>query len=269
MPFYIRDSISIGPFRINISKSGLGVSAGVKGLWLGSGPRGHYIHVGANGVYYRKTLGVLGEKSKAASRSGKAQARQPAMQEQLSTFLTDDGVLMKRIMSSDAELLVSESHSDAIANLNEARARTSLALLFSMFSGIVLATAFVSGEPAAIGISLGLLAVAFIMGTLLDVSRKTVVLAYDLDPTTEAAYRVLTTALDDLGRSGWLQFVKAQGDINNLQAWKKNSGASSLVDTEKTEITYEDPKGVASNITPPSAQIDGSRCYFSPIAFWC
>ncbi len=40
MGLYIRKSISVGPFRFNLSKSGFGVSAGVKGLRVGTGPRG-------------------------------------------------------------------------------------------------------------------------------------------------------------------------------------------------------------------------------------
>ena len=32
MPFYIRKSISAGPFRFNLSRSGVGLSVGVKGF---------------------------------------------------------------------------------------------------------------------------------------------------------------------------------------------------------------------------------------------
>ena len=57
MGFYIRKSFRAGPVRLNLSKSGLGVSAGVKGLRIGSGPRGSYVHAGRGGLYYRKNLG--------------------------------------------------------------------------------------------------------------------------------------------------------------------------------------------------------------------
>lgn len=56
MGFYLRKSISVGPLRFNLSKSGIGVSAGVKGLRFGVGPRGNYIHMGRGGLYYRATL---------------------------------------------------------------------------------------------------------------------------------------------------------------------------------------------------------------------
>ena len=56
MGFYIRKSKSIGPFRVNLSKSGIGVSAGVKGARISKGPRGTTVHAGRNGIYYRKTV---------------------------------------------------------------------------------------------------------------------------------------------------------------------------------------------------------------------
>lgn len=56
MSLNFRKSIKAGPFRINLSKSGIGVSAGVKGLRVGKGPRGSYLHAGRGGVYYRKNL---------------------------------------------------------------------------------------------------------------------------------------------------------------------------------------------------------------------
>src|SRR5689334_13228905 len=56
MGFYLRNSVSVGPVRFNLSKSGIGVSAGVKGFRVGAGPRGNYVHMGRQGVYYRATL---------------------------------------------------------------------------------------------------------------------------------------------------------------------------------------------------------------------
>ncbi|MFQ2071491.1 DUF4236 domain-containing protein [Aeromonas veronii] len=56
MGLYLRKSVSVGPFRFNLSKSGVGVSAGVKGLRIGTGPRGNYVHIGMGGLYYRKSL---------------------------------------------------------------------------------------------------------------------------------------------------------------------------------------------------------------------
>jgi hypothetical protein len=60
MGWFFRKSIKLGPMRLNLSKSGLGVSAGVRGARVSVGPRGAYLNVGRGGVYYRQKLGVSG-----------------------------------------------------------------------------------------------------------------------------------------------------------------------------------------------------------------
>ncbi len=56
MGFYLKKGINIGPLRINLSKSGVGLSLGGKGLRVGSGPQGTYVHAGRKGLYYRKNI---------------------------------------------------------------------------------------------------------------------------------------------------------------------------------------------------------------------
>lgn len=56
MGFYLRKSVSVGPVRFNLSKSGIGVSAGIKGLRIGTGPRGNYVQMGRGGIYFRQTI---------------------------------------------------------------------------------------------------------------------------------------------------------------------------------------------------------------------
>lgn len=63
MSFFLRKALRFGPVRFNLSKSGIGVSAGVKGLRIGMGPKGNYIHAGRGGLYYRKSLGRIGGSS--------------------------------------------------------------------------------------------------------------------------------------------------------------------------------------------------------------
>jgi hypothetical protein len=65
MPFYIRKGLNFGPIKVNLSKSGLGLSAGVKGARLGINSQGRsYVHGGRHGLYYRKNLGSV-EKNRA------------------------------------------------------------------------------------------------------------------------------------------------------------------------------------------------------------
>ncbi|MBP1807446.1 DUF4236 domain-containing protein [Rubellimicrobium aerolatum] len=267
MPFYIRDSINLGPFKVNVSKSGLGISAGVKGFRIGAGPKGHYIHAGRNGVYYRKTLGSLGRNAKPTPTQGTdytSQIAKIAPNEKLPTYMTEDGILMRRIISAEADVLVSESHSEALSSLNEARERPSYTLMLCGAAGIGLSLSFVSQNLAVIGLFAILLVAAYVIGNMIDVPRRNVVFAYDLEPVVEERYKAFLDAIDRIANAHKMWFVKAKGDITNLHAWKKNSGASELVDSKETAVSYALPKGIASNITPPMIVIDGKNCYFFP-----
>lgn len=268
MPFYIRDSVSLGPFRINLSSSGLGISAGVKGFRIGTGPRGHYIHAGMSGVYYRKTLGGLGRKPQSATAQGStdytSEISKIAPNEKLPTYMTEDGVLMRRIISDEADVLVSESHSETLRSLNEARERPSYTLMLCAAAGVVLAISLMSQNPVVIGLFAALLVAGYIVGSMIDLPRRNVVFAYNLDPEAEERYKALVGAIDRVANASKIWFVKAQGDITNLHAWKRNSGASSLVDNKETSVSYALPKGIASNVTPPMIAIDGKNCYFFP-----
>jgi hypothetical protein len=57
--FYVRKSVKAGPFRFNLSKSGVGVSVGVPGFRVGTGPRGNYVFAGRDGFYYRASRWAL------------------------------------------------------------------------------------------------------------------------------------------------------------------------------------------------------------------
>ena len=67
MGWYLRKSLGFGPLRINLSKSGLGGSVGVKGFRVGSGPRGPYLHAGRGGFYYRTSLTGRGDSPEATA----------------------------------------------------------------------------------------------------------------------------------------------------------------------------------------------------------
>jgi hypothetical protein len=64
MRFGFRKSIRIGGLKLNLSKTGIGASAGIKGLRLGINAKGKtYISGGKHGIYYRETLGQKGKSS--------------------------------------------------------------------------------------------------------------------------------------------------------------------------------------------------------------
>jgi len=57
MGFYYRKSVNLGPFRVNIGKSGLGYSVGGRGFRVGKSSRGRKytsFSIPGTGVGYRK-----------------------------------------------------------------------------------------------------------------------------------------------------------------------------------------------------------------------
>jgi hypothetical protein len=56
MGFFIRKAFKAGPLRFNLSKGGVGVSAGVTGARLGLNRNGAYLYGGRHGLYYREQL---------------------------------------------------------------------------------------------------------------------------------------------------------------------------------------------------------------------
>jgi hypothetical protein len=56
MGIYLKKTFKFGPFNVNLSKSGIGFSTGVKGARISKGPRGTFVNIGKNGIHYRKSL---------------------------------------------------------------------------------------------------------------------------------------------------------------------------------------------------------------------
>ena len=58
MAFYYRKSVNLGPFRLNLSKSGLGYSVGGRGFRVGTTARGKKytsFSIPGTGIGYRKS----------------------------------------------------------------------------------------------------------------------------------------------------------------------------------------------------------------------
>ena len=247
MPFYLRKSVSAGPFRFNLSKSGVGFSVGVKGLRFGSGPRGNYIHAGRGGIYYRKTISKPGEKSKPHERpEGTASA-----------------VEMEAIDSGDVLAMTSASHAELLGRLNDQHNKTSAAVVLGWaFAALVCLAAFVFGLVVLLSLLLIFPIIAF--GSWLDQANRTEVLYYDLEDDAERSYRQLTSGFDIAATAKKIWHVSASGDVRDLTTWKQNAGASSLIQRAHIQLGYGLPKVIRSNITPPRIHVGVQTLYLFP-----
>lgn len=122
MGLYFRKSKSLGSLRLNFSKSGIGVSTGVKGARLSMGPNGTYINVGRNGIYYRKKIGGSSSKN---NNTNKKRAYTPDFNYENNHYFTD------AIRVSPSSGNTSELSKNIIKNIKRAKIFTWCWFVFS------------------------------------------------------------------------------------------------------------------------------------------
>ena len=258
MPFYLRKSVSAGPFRFNFSNSGVGVSIGVRGLRIGTGPRGHYIHAGRGGFYYRASLGRAGER-RARAFSGLQSVDPRPM-----PMPTDGaGVDMVAIESGNVFGMRDEAFSDVLNEINEKSRQSRLEVVLPATLAIIgVGSALLIGSQ---GFWIALLAApAILVGRWLDSYRRTTVLFYNVDEEHQRTFGNLTGAFDRLAECSAKWHVHASGELRDMATRKRNAGASRLVRRTPTELAYKLPAIIQSNTTPPSLQVGRQILYFFP-----
>lgn len=256
VPFYIRKSVAAGPFRFNFSTGGVGVSVGVKGLRIGTGPRGHYIHAGRGGLYYRATIGKAGQSRRVAPSEARSNVPSDL------TFETDE-VKMIEIESGDVMNMTDESFTDLLNEINSKAAQTPMSsLLMWIGIGVGLIAGLASGGAGLIFCALG--GLGWIIGRWLDSYRRSTVLYYDLEGDAETSYRRLTEGFDRLLQCSAKWHIQAGGAVESLTAWKRNAGASHLVNRKPTVLGYDLPIVIKCNLTPPALHVGRQVMYFMP-----
>lgn len=261
MPFYFRKSVSAGPFRFNLSSGGLGVSVGIKGLRLGTGPRGHYVHAGRGGLYYRAPLGGGNDGKRTQPLSPQSS---PASGNPHPTRSNEPNVEMIAVSSSSVLEMTDERYGDLLEELNFKQNAISSMLIFGLIAGFI--GIFATLGLGAIGAVLGaiLLAAALFIGARLDAHRRSAVVVYDLEPDAAAAYEALTKSFDNLAASSMKWHIDAGGTVRDLHTWKRNAGASTIVDKRSTEFDYALPRVLNSNVTPPFMKVGKETLYWLP-----
>ncbi|MES2408382.1 MAG: DUF4236 domain-containing protein [Pseudomonadota bacterium] len=253
MGFYLRKSISVGPLRFNLSKSGVGVSAGVTGLRFGVGPRGNYVHMGRGGLYYRATL-----PSSSSARSSPFKPPTPISSE----IPSGTHAPLEEIESADVSKIVDSSSRELLDELNRKRAKVRLWPIVAIASVIVLGVGISSNWPAWL---FALLVLASASGTYAaytrDVLEKTVVLFYDFDADMEAAYAQLHAAASQLAGCAAVWHIEASGKVHDR---KYHAGASDLVRRKNTSIRKAEPPYVKTNIETVAVGVGRQTLHFFP-----
>lgn len=243
MGFYLRKSVSLGPFRFNLSKSGLGMSAGVRGLRAGTGPRGNYVQLGRGGVYYRQTI---------RSATPRALPAPPPSH--------GNDVALQAIESASADRIVDSSSEQLLAEIREKRRKLALTPFAVVLTIVVLFVALAWPMWAFWTATAGC-AWAIAAAKRRDREVRTVVIRYDLDATAETAFRRFTDAAGVAAASARTWHVAASA---NVRDGKYHAGASALLQRTPTSLRRAAPPFVETNVAVMSVGVGRQTLYFLP-----
>jgi len=250
VPLYLRKSVSVGPFRFNLSKSGVGVSTGVKGLRFGAGPRGNYVHVGRGGLYYRRTL---------AQPTGTPAARPEALD---LTPTTSSVGPMREIDSGDVAQMVDGSSADLVKEITHKLSMASLlpvALGASALSLVVIVSASI---PSWTFLVWGLVSLALgIAARYRDITAKSVVVLYNLDPDVAGAYEKLIDCLAKVSSSSKLWHIPQSATILDT---KYHGGATTSVRRKPVSARKGSLPVLKANVDFPVMPAGAQLLVFTP-----
>lgn len=247
--FYVRKSLKAGPFRFNLTKSGLGVSAGVPGFRVGSGPRGNYVRLGAGGVYYQTSLGAGPRPNQSVQIPGPLP----------SPLLASSDVVFEDHRGANVQSLAPTSSDDLVQQLNEAASRRPLT---RWVVGALLVLGLIT---MPFGLFIWLLGIPVIWWAVLrDRARRSVVIFYDVNDEHARHFQSLVDAGHALARSQKLWRINQSGVLQTGHQQKVNAGAGALVRRSVAGVTHSGPKELVTNIAVPGVAADGTAMYFLP-----
>jgi hypothetical protein len=252
MGFYFRKSAKLGPFRLNFSKSGIGMSVGVKGMRVGKGPRGNYIHMtGPMGIQYRQSLN-----------NNPRTVKQPAPEpERIGQTFSN----VKEIESVDADLMRDASFEDILDEINKKHRLPRLWVIDLWAVIAIVIIGIIIGE-AALSVFIVFALVLFFAAPLfvyIDGRRKTTYLIYDIDQYHEDRIQKFYDAFNELKICSKKWFVSHTAELNAMES-KRNSGAKNAIQRFPTNIADRVPKYIKTNVITPSIPVGKQTLYFFP-----
>jgi|ERR1039458_399612 hypothetical protein len=252
MGFYIRKGFNFGPLRLNLSRSGLGASFGVKGARIGVGPRGSYVQMGRGGLYYRQTL--------SPTRRGEFRpSPTPTRLTQPAPVPTEE---FHEIASASAVSLTDSTATDLLSELNRVKSRQDrFPIVVSLGTAMIIvmwAVALAWWWIALVGtvtIILSLYARHF------DVLNGTAILNYSLDSDAAAKFTSLQAPFKQLAACQRVWYIDSTA---NTSDWKRNAGVLTLLKRTEVRPSFSRPPRVQCNLELPTLKAGKTTLYFFP-----
>jgi len=247
MGFYIRKGFNFGPLRLNLSRSGLGASFGVKGARIGLGPRGSYVHMGRGGLYYRQSLTMPAT---------------PRSQPPVPSALPQTSENLKVVTSGAASGMVDSSAGDLLQELNRVKKRFDRFPLVLIFGAALFAFLLLEGvqwwELTGALVATGSLA---IYARHADVTNGTAILNYSLEDEAGQRFSHLQEAFKHFSGCSCVWHIEETGHTDD---WKRHAGATALFKRNATSPTLSKPSKVQCNIEVPTLKGGSNALYFFP-----
>ncbi|MCS3442159.1 DUF4236 domain-containing protein [Microbacterium phyllosphaerae] len=250
--FYVRKSVKAGPFRFNLSKSGVGVSVGAPGFRVGTGPRGNYVHMGRGGVYYRASLGAPARGATGGVRAGVTPA--PTW-----TPYDPGAVILDDVTGATIMDMQPTGGGGIVEQLNAAARHTRLAWW-------VTAIAVVAGAATLpFGLIIWVLAIPLCWWLFLrDAASTKAVVFYDVNDDAAQWFDDLVTNWGWLTNATKLWRTVASGQVHTLHQHKRNAGASNIITRVDATATAQGPKHLATNVAVPTIVAGKTSLHFLP-----
>ncbi|WP_027721339.1 DUF4236 domain-containing protein [Maridesulfovibrio zosterae] len=254
MSMYLRKSIKVGPVRFNLSKSGVGISAGVKGFRVGIRPDGsNYVHAGRHGLYYRKELGKTNQRQN--------ETNENYVEPQTVAQVPNENTTVFK--SENAKDIISDSKDELIAKLNKSES------IFRLDYGLAIAMIPICLYLANINKTFGIAAAvaSIVIIPIISVfvrKNKTVNLEYSFEEGGEEKYKNIISAFNHLASCSGLWEVHESTSLTDDHEKKRHSGASNIKNRSKISAGEGKPKWLNTNIKTPAVALTKQQLYFMP-----
>jgi hypothetical protein len=269
MGLSFRKSVKAGPFRFNLTGSGVGVSVGVPGFRVGTGPRGNYISMSAGGFTYRTSLGARNSQSspRLEPLPRNVENTEPRQGQRFIPSGSATVAPLEVIQSADIRQLSDTDSADLVEEITRKRRKLAvwywpLVLLAALWLKVL------SDEGARDPMMLGGLPLASVIGAIAcfwlymwDEARRSTVLFYDFDDRAVQTYEQVLSTFEVLRscRSSWR--VLASGRVLD---GRYNAGAAQTLERKTASLGNGGIKHVKCNIDVPWLAAGANTFYFYP-----
>jgi hypothetical protein len=238
MGFSFRQSIHMGPLRLNLSQQGVGLSAGIRGARVSVGPRGTYVTVARGGFQYRAKLSDHVPASPGSVVS-------PALSAPGTTDPTRSGGY---VFSASAAQLAETSPEQSLQELQ--RRMTSSAWFWAYaVAALLLLLLIPVGMTAGSFLAFAIVAlVGCVQMYLWEREERTARILYDVDDP-----EILERMAMVLGAAQWLSRTNRLWHVYYsapTMDWKHNAGASTLIQRTPTSCIPGALPRIELNIEP-------------------